>query len=40
MKPGRTLAWAGVLLTLGAVFAAYLAPQFAMTLAAQVWACF
>jgi hypothetical protein len=40
MKLRRTVAWAGVLLALAAVFAAYLAPEFAATLAAQVWACF
>ena len=40
MKPRRALVWvvsAGVLLL---VFAAYLRPEIAMTLANQLWSCF
>jgi hypothetical protein len=40
MKLRRIVVGAGVLLALAAVFAAYLAPDFAVTLANQVWACF
>jgi hypothetical protein len=40
MRLRRAAVWAGVALTLGVVFAAYLAPQFAVTLASQLWACF
>jgi hypothetical protein len=40
MRLRRAIVWAGVALTLGAVFTAYLAPQFAVTLASQLWACF
>lgn len=36
----RTLIWAAVLAVLLAVFALYLQPQFMLTLADQVWACF
>ena len=32
--------WAAVLAVLLAVFALYLQPQFMLTLADQVWACF
>lgn len=40
MKLRRAMAWsaAGALLLL--VFAAYLKPDLAMTLANQIWACF
>ena len=36
----RILIWAAVLAVLLAVFALYLQPQFMLTLADQVWACF
>ena len=36
----RSLIWAAVLAVLLAVFALYLQPQFMLTLADQVWACF
>ena len=36
----RTLIWAAILAVLLAVFALYLQPQFMLTLADQVWACF
>lgn len=36
----RSLIWATVLAVLLAVFALYLQPQFMLTLADQVWACF
>lgn len=36
----RSLIWAAVLAVLMAVFALYLQPQFMLTLADQVWACF
>ena len=36
----RSLIWAAVLVLLLAVFALYLQPQFMLTLADQVWACF
>lgn len=42
MKPLRraVFAWAGAALVLAAVFAAYLRPDLALTLANQLWACF
>jgi hypothetical protein len=40
MKLRRGLAWVAVVLALAAVFAAYLRPDLAMTLANQLWACF
>ena len=36
----RILIWAAILAVLLAVFALYLQPQFMLTLADQVWACF
>ena len=36
----RSLIWAAVLMVLLAVFAMYLKPEFMLTLADQVWACF
>jgi hypothetical protein len=36
----RALAWAGALLMLAAVFAAYLNPHLVVDLANRVWACF
>ena len=36
----RSLIWAAALAVLLAVFALYLQPQFMLTLADQVWACF
>jgi hypothetical protein len=36
----RVAAWAGALLALTAVFAAYLNPHFARDLADWVWSCF
>lgn len=36
----RSLIWAAVLTVLLAVFAMYLKPEFMLTLADQVWACF
>nr|WP_186827500.1 hypothetical protein [Comamonas testosteroni] len=36
----RTLIWAAILAVLLAVFALYLQPEFMVTLADQVWACF
>lgn len=36
----RILIWAAVVAVLLAVFALYLQPQFMLTLADQVWACF
>jgi len=40
MKHARPLAWAAAAVTLALVFAAYLRPEMAMTLATQVWNCF
>ena len=40
MKLRRTLAWTGVGVTLIVVFAAYLRPELALTLATQLWNCF
>lgn len=40
MKLRRSLAWAAAIVVLAAVFAAYLRPDLAMTLANQLWACF
>lgn len=40
MKLRRGLAWAAAGLVLLLVFAAYLKPDLAMTLANQLWACF
>lgn len=36
----RIAAWAGVGVVLAAVFAAYLRPDVALTLATQLWNCF
>ncbi|WP_255576189.1 hypothetical protein [Comamonas sp. Y33R10-2] len=36
----RILIWAAVVAVLLAVFALYMQPQFMLTLADQVWACF
>jgi hypothetical protein len=38
--PPRVALWAGVLALLIAVFALYLRPDMAMTLANQLWSCF
>ena len=40
MRLRRTLGGAAAALVLLAVFAAYLAPEMALTLAMQVWNCF
>jgi len=40
MKLRRALAWSAAAVVLLAVFAAYLRPDLAMTLANQLWACF
>ncbi len=40
MRLRHGLLWFGAALTLGAVFLAYLAPELALTLANQLWACF
>jgi hypothetical protein len=40
MKMRRTFAWAGVAIALSLVFAAYLRPDVAVTLANQLWNCF
>ena len=40
MKLRRTLVWAAVGAVLAAVFAAYLRPELALTLATQLWNCF
>jgi len=36
----RAVTWAALAAALGAVFAAYLKPDMALTLAQQLWACF
>ena len=36
----RLLIWGAILMALLAVFALYLQPDFMLTLADQVWACF
>lgn len=36
----RALVWAAIAAVLAAVFALYLQPDFMVTLANQVWACF
>ena len=36
----KSLAWFAALLVLAAVFAMYTRPDFLVTLANQVWACF
>ena len=36
----RLLAWAAAFAALAAAFALYLRPEFMVTLADQVWACF
>ena len=36
----QLLAWAGALAVLLAVFALYTRPDFLLTLADQIWACF
>ena len=40
MKLRRTLAWTAIGTVLVAVFAAYLQPELALTLATQLWNCF
>lgn len=40
MRLKRGIAWVAVLAALGAVFAAYLRPDLAVTLATQLWNCF
>ncbi len=40
MKARRTFAYAAAMLLLALVFAAYLRPDLAMTLANQLWNCF
>ena len=40
MSRRRTLAWAAAAAVLAAVFAAYLRPDMAVTLANQLWNCF
>ena len=40
MKLRRTLVWTAVGIVLIAVFAAYLRPELALTLATQLWNCF
>jgi len=40
MKLRRVAAWAGATLVLLVVFAAYLRPELAFTLASQLWNCF
>jgi len=40
MNLRRTLAWSAVAVVLALVFAAYLRPDLAFTLANQLWACF
>jgi len=40
MKLKRSLAWGFVGVVLGVVFAAYLRPDVALTLANQLWNCF
>jgi hypothetical protein len=40
MKLRRALAWVAVGAVLMVVFAAYLRPDVALTLANQLWACF
>ncbi len=40
MKPRRLVAYGAAALVLLAVFAAYLKPDMALTLANQLWACF
>ncbi len=40
MKPRRILAWSVAAVALVAVFAAYLRPDMAFTLATQLWNCF
>ena len=40
MKLRRTLAWTAIGVALIVVFAAYLRPELALTLATQLWNCF
>ena len=40
MKLRRTLTWTAIGVVLIAVFAAYLRPELALTLATQLWNCF
>jgi len=40
MKPRPAIAWTAAAVVLMLVFAAYLRPDLAMTLANQIWACF
>ena len=40
MKRGRIIAWTAAAVVLAAVFAAYLQPELAVTLANQIWNCF
>lgn len=37
---GRLVLWAAVLAALGLVFMLYLQPQFMLSMADQLWACF
>lgn len=39
-RPRRFLVWAGALLALALVFAAYFSPHLMLDLANAVWACF
>ena len=39
-RPRKLLAWGATLLVLLAVFALYTRPDFLVTLADQLWACF
>jgi hypothetical protein len=40
MKAKSLLGWSAVLVALAGVFASYLLPGMAMTLATQLWNCF
>jgi hypothetical protein len=40
MKLRRTLGWTAIGAVLAIVFAAYLRPELALTLATQLWNCF
>ncbi|HJV61585.1 MAG TPA: hypothetical protein VJ743_11610 [Albitalea sp.] len=40
MSARRVIAWAAAAVVLALVFAAYLRPDLAVTLANQLWACF
>jgi hypothetical protein len=39
-SPGRALAWIAACTVLAVIFAAYLKPELALTLATQLWNCF